>query len=70
MIDQNISHDRAIAKIQHFWEILKQQQRDKEAYLLTIDRDCDEKEKLKNQIFLLEELNREYYNLFYEIIYR
>ncbi len=69
MSDQ-ASHDRQIAKIQHFAEVLNQILKEKEILLLTIDRESCEKERLKDQILLCHEMLKEYYQIFDDILYR
>jgi hypothetical protein len=64
-------HDQIIAKIQHFAELIKQHQNEKTMLLFTSNSEDDcEKEKLKNQILLCEELLKEYYKIFDDILYR
>lgn len=64
-------HDQIIAKIQHFAELIKQHQNEKEMFLFTsISEDICEKEKFKIQILLCEELLKEYYQIFDDILYR
>jgi hypothetical protein len=69
MFDQ-LSHDRTIAKLQHFSDLLKQSKIDSESLLLTIDHDCCEKEKIVNQILLYDEILKEYHVIFEDILYR
>jgi hypothetical protein len=69
MSDQ-LNHDKTIAKIQHFAEVLNQTQRDKESLLITIDRESCEKERLKDQILLCHEMLKEYYQIFDDILYK
>lgn len=69
MLDQ-LSHDRTIAKLQHFSDMLKQSKIDSESLLLTIDHDCCEKEKIVNQILLYDEILKEYHVIFEDILYR
>ena len=69
MLDQAF-HDRLACKIQHFAEVIQQIQREKEILLITIDRKSCEKEKLKNQIYLCRELEKEYYSIFEDILHR
>lgn len=69
MLDQ-LSHDRTIAKLQHFSDMLKQSKIDSESLLLTIDHECCEKEKIINQILLYEEILKDYYDIFKDVLYR
>lgn len=70
MTDQ-LQHDKIVAKIQHYADLLRQYQNDKENLLLTTatERDC-EREKLKHQILLCQELLKDYYQIFDDILYR
>lgn len=65
-----LTHDRLVAKLQHFADLLNQTQIDKESRLLSIDRESCEKEKLKTEIFLCHQISNEYYEIFEDIIYR
>lgn len=69
MIDSS-SHDRLIAKLQHFANLIQTIQAEKENLLMSIDRESCEKDILKNQIFLCQELSKEYYEIFDDILYR
>lgn len=67
----SFKHDQIIAKIQHFSNLLNQFENDKANLLITIATNCDyEKEKLKHQILLCQELAKEYYVIFEDILYR
>ena len=68
-MNDNTSHDRIIAKLQHFADSLKQTQMEKESLLLTIQQDSCEKEKMKTQIFIYEKISKEYYDMFQDILY-
>lgn len=65
-----LTHDRLVAKLQHFADMLNQTQLEKESLLLTIDRESCEKETLKTQIFLCRQISKEYYEMFEDILYR
>lgn len=69
MLDQ-LAHDRLVAKLQHFADMLSQTQLEKELLLLTIDRESCEKEKLRTQIFLCQQISKDYYEMFEDILYR
>jgi hypothetical protein len=62
--------DRLACKIQHFAELIQQIQNEKENLLLAMDRESCDKEKLKSQIYLCQELEKEYYDIFQDILYR
>lgn len=70
MVDYD-NHDQIIAKIQHFAELMQQCIKDKEMWLLTLppEHDC-EQEKVKEQILVLQEMLKEYYKIFDDILYR
>ena len=63
------SHDKIIARIQHFSEVLQQIKLEKESLMLVISESC-EKEKLKDQVLVCEELLEHYYKIFDDILYR
>jgi hypothetical protein len=63
-------HDRLLCKIQHFANLMQNIQAEKENLLISIDRDSCEKDILKNQIYLCQELEKEYYQIFDDILYR
>lgn len=69
MSDQS-RHDRLIAKLQHFANLMQSIQAEKENLLMSIDRESCEKEKLKIQIYLCQQLEKEYYEIFQDILYR
>ncbi len=69
MHDQS-QHNRLACKIQHFAELIQQIQKEKENLLMSIDCDSCEKDKLKTQIYLCQELSKEYYEIFDDILYR
>jgi hypothetical protein len=69
VIDQS-QHDRLVAKLQHFSELMHQTLSEKENLLMSMDRESCEKEKLKIQIYLCQELSKEYYDIFKDILYR
>ncbi len=58
------SHDQIIAKMQHFAEHLKQTQLEKESLLLMFKDD-----DIKKEILIYQEISREYYRIFKDIIY-
>lgn len=64
-------HDRVIAKLQYFAEMLRQRQGEKQSNLIILEKiqNC-EKEKIKEQICTLQQTLDDYYNLFDEILYR
>lgn len=65
-----LAHDRLVAKLQHFADMLNQTQSEKESLLFAIDRESCEKEKLRNQIFLCQQISKDYYTMFEDILYR
>lgn len=69
MIDP-LGHDRLVAKLQHFADTLKFTQQEKESCLLSFQHKSHEKESLKTQIFLYEEILKEYYDTFEDILHR
>jgi hypothetical protein len=63
-------HNQIIAKIQHFADSLRLHESERENILLTLsDTGCD-KLKLKHQILLCQELSKEYYQMFDDILYK
>lgn len=65
-----IFHDRLVAKLQYFADVLKHTKIEKETCLISLDIKSLEKENLKNQIFLYQEILNEYYETFDDILYR
>jgi hypothetical protein len=63
-------NDRLAAKLQHFANLLQNIQAEKENLLLSMDRESCEKDILKNQIYLCQELEKEYYQIFDDILYK
>jgi len=63
-------HDRLIAKLQHFAELLKQTQTEKEILLLTSSKENCQKERLMEAISVYEEILKEYYDIFEDILHR
>lgn len=69
-MNEQIIHDRIIAKIQHYAEFLRHMQIDKEHTLLSNQSKTPENERIKSQLFVCQELLKEYYNIFDDILYR
>jgi hypothetical protein len=66
MIDQR-SHDRLIAKLQHFADYMHQRKLEKEALSITLHR-SSLKSDIKNQILIYQEILEEYHLEFKDII--
>lgn len=62
------SHDRIIAKLQYFAEHLKQTQIEKESLLLIFE-EIEMKNEMKKEILIYQEISREYYRIFENILY-
>lgn len=71
MIDTCQVHDKIIAKVQYFYDMLRQVENEKQALLMIFssDESC-EKEKIKQQIDTLEQMQEDFFNLFHDILYR
>jgi hypothetical protein len=69
MLDLN-QHDHLACKIQYFAYYIQQVKKEKESLLLIITHDSCDKEQLKTQIVFCEELLKEYYDVFQNIVYR
>jgi hypothetical protein len=63
-------HDRLIAKLQHFAELLKHTQAEKEILLVTNPIEDCQKERLKEAISVYEQISKEYYHIFEDILHR
>lgn len=63
-------HDRLIAKLQHFADLLYQAKVEKETLLITSHIEKCKKERLQEAIFVYEEMLKEYYNIFEDILHR
>lgn len=64
-------HDKVIAKLQYFAEMLRQRHIEKQSLLIVLGKqeNC-EKEKIKEQINTIHQTLEDYYDLFDEILYR
>lgn len=67
---ENSSHDQIIARVQHFGDMLKQIQLEKESLFLIFSEKSTEKEQMKEQIIICEEIAKHYYEIFKDILYR
>jgi len=70
---QQTSHDRIIAKLQHFADTLQQTKADKENIAISIDQKENMKLEifnLRNEISIYEEILNDYYDEFQEILTR
>lgn len=63
-------HERLIAKIQHFAEWLKQSQIEREILLISTPGKNCQKEKIQESILVYEEMLKEYYDIFEDIVHR
>lgn len=64
------SHDQTIARIQHFNEILRRSQIEKETLLIALGEDhLLENNQIREQIKVLEEVRRDFWLVFEGIIY-
>lgn len=69
-MNDHIHYDQVIARIQHFAESLKQKQLEKEALAIAIDDKEEYEADLRSQIKVCQEIMKEYFELFEEILYR
>ena len=65
-----VNHDRLIAKLQHFADLIYQSKIDKETLLVSSPTENCQKERLKEAIFVYEEILKEYYDIFEDILHR
>lgn len=68
MIDP-VSHDRLIAKLQHFAECMHQRKLEKEALSIALNK-SNLKSKVISEISIYSEIIEEYYDVFKDILYR
>jgi hypothetical protein len=68
MLDQ-LSHDRLIAKLQHFANSIKQRKIEKESLSIVLEQ-SDLKSEIRSEILIYEEIMEEYYEVFKDILYR
>ena len=66
---QQTSHDRVIAKLQHFADALQQRKKEKEALSMVLEKSILQ-EDLKSEILVYEEILNDYYDEFQEILTR
>ena len=64
-----ISHDRIIAKLQHFADSMQQHKREKEALSMTLGK-CELQTDIRNEILIYDEILECYYDTFNEILTR
>lgn len=68
-MQNHLTHDQIIAKLQHFADGLRQRKIEKEALSITLGK-CEQHSELHNQILIYEEIIEEYHNSFEDIIFR
>lgn len=66
---QTLSHDRIIAKLQHFADMLQQSKLEKEALSIALG-ECKHQTEIRNTILIYEEILGDYYDEFQEILMR
>jgi len=66
-MQEQLNHDRVIAKLQHFADSIRQRKLEKESLVIVIG---DKEKSLKEQISVYEEILEEYYTFFEEILSR
>lgn len=68
MTDQ-LSHDRAIAKLQHFADFMQQRVLEKESLAVVLGK-CDLVSDIRTEIIVYNEIIEEYYKIFDEILHK
>lgn len=66
---QQTSHDRIIAKLQHFADSMQQHKKEKEHLSMTLGK-CDLQSEIRSEILIYEEILNCYYDEFQEILTR
>lgn len=66
---QHLSHDRIIAKLQHFADMLQQSKLEKEALSIALGEGKNQND-IRKEILVYEEILGDYYDEFQEILSR
>lgn len=68
-MQNQLTHDQVIAKLQHFADSLRQRKIEKESLSIALGKG-EQKTEVYNQILIYEEIIEEYYKTFENIVVR
>ncbi len=68
-MQNHLTHDQIIAKLQHFADGLRQRKIEKESLSIALEKG-EQKTEVYNEILIYEEIIEEYHNSFEDIIFR